>query len=138
VACSSGGPLYRINGRVGPAALFGSGAYVGNDIAACTTGESDFIMLRLLAKTCTEPIGQGFQNWFLALPRTVQVGALRVQVADNIARYEWAFSSPGLAIAYGSIAAPEKSTQKVFRRYTDEQLHIGHWETTVSRDRTAL
>jgi len=98
VAVSSGGPVMRSNGRVGPAAVFGMGFYASDRVAVCATGSSDFISRHLLSRSAAD----GPQIIIPERNTYDDVGIMRISRTgvDDELSLQWAFTSPGLALAY--------------------------------------
>ena len=104
-ACtSSGGPLFREEGRVGPAAIFGSGIFVSETLAVCASGNGEIICRETLATK-----GSDYDNLaHCPLPSSpVALLLLRkVENGNDKGAVEFRFSSPGFAIAHGDIHHP--------------------------------
>lgn len=125
--CSSGGPVLRTNGRVGPAGVWGAGVFVTKDRVACTTGASDPIVRRMLARACCES-----QELKLPFRDETNLGALRLIKNGNSLKAEWAFTSTGLALGYASISAPSDRKCFVSRKAFESNGSVGSWETKIS------
>lgn len=120
-AASSGGIALKHPGRVGQAAIYGSGCWAQNghnakpSVACCTTGCGEYLVRTLLAKECCDgllgtdnaslAISTTFRDKFLKSPVLKGVdrklgGALAVKCSDGDVELVWAHTTASMCVGY--------------------------------------
>ncbi|KAK9449282.1 nucleophile aminohydrolase [Limtongia smithiae] len=132
VAASSGGVALKLPGRIGPAAMLGSGIWAASTttaarVAVCTTGTGEDIITTNLATSCVsallrdddEPsLGTVLSTQFATSPglqshsgtATSCAGVLAVRVDGTTARVMYAHTSATMCVGWQSSAAPNSAT----------------------------
>ncbi len=83
-ACSTGGTLLMLRGRVGDSPIYGAGLYAGPAGAVCATGIGEEIIRHLLSRSVYEwiaggtPVGEACRRGVDLFPGTVDVGLIAV------------------------------------------------------------
>lgn len=125
-AVSSGGLLLKVPGRIGQAAVFGSGCWAQNSsekdrpsIACSVSGVGEYLMKTMFARECYQvmyerhdsisALPDAFKERFLESPYLRNVpsklaGVLTVKhyASDNLCELAWAHNTRSMILGYGS------------------------------------
>ncbi|RWS07011.1 threonine aspartase 1-like isoform X1 [Dinothrombium tinctorium] len=117
---SSGGILLKNPGRVGQAAMYGSGIWAQDNVAVTTSGVGEYLVKTLFARECAsqlltiddrlnvEKIHNVFVNNFIESPFLKSVNGVKsagvicahLDQSKSIIEFLWAHNTPTMSIAY--------------------------------------
>lgn len=115
VCSSSGGPLLKCQGRIGPAAIVGAGGDASeNGAAVCSGFGEDICALRLANAALThDRLNDAFLASEKQLLQRKEMGVLRACVRDGRVMVEWQHTTPSLVAGFAKITSGEIEKQKL-------------------------
>lgn len=124
VSSSSGGTFLKDPGRLGPAAIMGSGFDINDDgVAAVCSGFGEDINTQRLANRAVsdedndlESILQGDKHVYMQRPP--QFGVLRASKRQNDVLFEWQHSADSMMCAIGRVSAEKYDSKCIYSNHT--------------------
>lgn len=133
-ACSSGGLVLKLSGRIGQAACYGAGCWASNEknksIATCTTGNGEYLMRTLLAREIVDNLRKtNDQCPILSLYKTFKTDFLESPFLQHLEE----IYGGALTIVYDS----DTGDGEILWSHTTQAFCIGHMTTKQKSPRVS-